>query len=657
MAELRSYSKLLIKLAVISLLSIWIARICFYFFYPEFRTYITQRELFNSAWVMLRFDLSTIAMMVTPSFLVLLLSFLPFLRIYWIWLSYLISIPSFWLSIGVLWADTIYYEEAGRHLTFEVGAITHDKWTMFKLLVNDYPIALIIIIAIYWLLPFLLYLFYRPLIHKDEYQFPSFLRSFVWTLIHVLILFTAVRGGWQLKPLRTAYAFQTDNVLTGHLVLNGFYTFVSSQFARKGVHREWMPTDSALSITKELISEPNDVYLNPRYPLLRSAKLTEPLSTKLEKPNVVIIVIESLTADYLKSFGGSVQTMPFLDSLASQCVIFTNCYAVGTRSMEGLSAIFGGIPNLMGGTFIGGEFEQTTLRGLGSILTEEGYSSKFVHAATAGSMGIRELARVCGYPVFYSKEDFPKREDDGQWGVWDRYVLKRISTELDTMTTPSHYAAFTLSTHSPFLLPEEFQPPFSNETPKAAVFNSFANLDTELRRFFAEEQLRPRFRETIYLIIGDHTTETNPEIQSRYRVGCLFYAPFMLKPSVQPQFVSQISIIPTVLQLIHSETPHSTFGKSFFSVDVNSHFAYFAYPSYIGFARNNHILLNSLDGDIKLFNPIEDPYEQVNLLEKEPELANSLRRYAQGYYQTTIQLLSNNRVYPTHQDNPSQVTQ
>src|SRR3546814_5171757 len=59
--------------------------------------------------------------------------------------------------------------------------------------------------------------------------------------------------------------------------------------------------------------------------------------------NIVMIVEESLGAQYVGNLGGSGLT-PCLDSLAREGWNFTQAYATGTRSVRGLEALAAGFP-------------------------------------------------------------------------------------------------------------------------------------------------------------------------------------------------------------------------------------------------------------------------------------------------------------------------
>ena len=54
--------------------------------------------------------------------------------------------------------------------------------------------------------------------------------------------------------------------------------------------------------------------------------------------NVVLISVESLSAEYLTMYGNDDNRTPFLDELAKKSMFFTNLYATGNRTVRGLEA-------------------------------------------------------------------------------------------------------------------------------------------------------------------------------------------------------------------------------------------------------------------------------------------------------------------------------
>lgn len=634
------------KLILLGIGLTWAARILLMAANPTFRSDVSAGEAVVAWLIGVRFDLAT-------TFIILTIPFLPLwvpLPVAWgdrvARVAKWLVIAFFGTAVLVLVGDVAYYQEAGRHITFEIREVAGDKWTMLKETVIDY--------SLWWLVGIVSVMGIGNLVSRifasgrfgSEWTVKRIATNAGISLLALGLSALSIRGGFQPKPLRMAFAYQSDNLAAGHLALNGVYTFVTSSFSSKGKHVSLMPDSTAFEITRKLVASDFDNYVDPKYPLLREAKPVSPIAAPGEKLNVVLIVVESLTAANIKSFGGELAMMPFLDSLGHEGVIFDNCYAVGIRSIEGLPAILASAPNLATGTFMGGAFEQNKVRGLGSIFREQGYHTSFIHAAAPGSVGVEQLAVMTGYEQFYDKKDFSADQDDGIWGIWDKYSLKKLSDILDATPEPVHGAIFTLSTHPPFPLPKEVPTHFP-DTKENKIANSFANLDDALRTFFQHEATQERFKRTLYAIIGDHVIRWQAgSTEFHYRIGCVLYAPGRLKPQVISRPVSQLDMIPTLIYLTGVNTLHASYGRSMFETDSLRATTYSTNAGLVGWRHGNRFLWNDLGRDIRLTDPKVDGTEDVNYLDREPETAIGMRRELYGFYQTVEDLYVTNRIYP-----------
>ena len=61
------------------------------------------------------------------------------------------------------------------------------------------------------------------------------------------------------------------------------------------------------------------------------------------KPNIILILIDALRADYLGSYGFSKPISPAIDSLAKQGVLFENCFTCTNASDPALTSIMTGM--------------------------------------------------------------------------------------------------------------------------------------------------------------------------------------------------------------------------------------------------------------------------------------------------------------------------
>ena len=136
--------------------------------------------------------------------------------------------------------------------------------------------------------------------------------------------------------------------------------------------------------SRSQISEILDIDLNDgskRYPLER--KISSSKDT--EKHNVVLIMVESLTNRYVDFFGKNGYGLtPNLDRLAREGIAFSNFYAHGQRSIDGLQSILTGIPTIPGiPTLLKGKIFHFTK--IGDITQRENISSIFVSSMTRRS--------------------------------------------------------------------------------------------------------------------------------------------------------------------------------------------------------------------------------------------------------------------------------
>jgi phosphoglycerol transferase MdoB-like AlkP superfamily enzyme len=255
------------------------------------------------------------------------------------------------------------------------------------------------------------------------------------------------------------------------------------------------------------------------------------------------------------------------------------------------------------------------------------------------------IARMSGYQEFLSSDDFPGTALNGSWGVWDHVALNRMSDDMNRMAEPIHYGIFTLCTHSPWALPKGFVAPFSPPTPDAEILNTFAYLDVSLKEFFAREAMQARFKRTMYVIVGDHTTHASEG--ERFHVACIFYAQGRITPAADHRLMSHLDILPTILDLTGTKTAQASFGRSMLSHDPTARFAVMTHSNLVEWRRSNRTLVSDVRKDITLFNPDNKQGERINLLASEPRTADSLRAEFYAFYQTAELLIRNNRIYPS----------
>jgi phosphoglycerol transferase MdoB-like AlkP superfamily enzyme len=626
-----------LRVGLITVDMLVLARALLFAVYHETFADAAVADVVKAFVVGLRFDVATALLTMTVPMLVLWVPWPPraehVMRMVSRWMVTLLL----FVAAGFLWSDILFFGESGRHITVEPAGILNDMLPMVTLVFMEYILQFLGLLAFLAALFFAVRWAYAVALRSELPPRPAWSWPVSWIML-IAVTLIGIRGGLQKEPLKSSDAVVTGNYAAGNLALNGWYSYLYTMFNKQHAARVYMGEDEATRIVRALVQAPWDKFESARFPLLRESIFpAEPDSEP--RMNVVLIVVESLNASYLPSFGGERNVMPFLDSLARQSLIFTNCSSFGTRSFRGLCAITASIPNL-GENPYAITLTLPKLRGLGTILKECGYHVRFMHAAAPGSMGVMAIAHMAGYDQFESAADFKREDANESWGVWDHIALERMTREMDNLREPFHYGIFTLCTHAPWDLPTDFEPPFGSEVPEAARLNTFAYLDNALQKFFAHEQKQKRFGNTLYVIVGDHTSHAAET--ERFRVGCIFYAPGHLQPEVRNYPVSHLDILPTILDVCHLQPVHAAFGKSMFA-DTTARFVVTDQSNVYGWQKGNRLLVCDAERALGLYD-VTDMERKQNLLTAERSTAEQLRKEFCAFFQTAETALRENRV-------------
>ena len=273
--------------------------------------------------------------------------------------------------------------------------------------------------------------------------------------------------------------------------------------------------------------------------------------SNLGSPNVVVIVVESLAAEYMGAFNPWPGFTPFLDSLAKKGFLSPQSFANGRRSIDAVWSVFAGIPSLMDEPFVTSPFRANRVESLPKSLAAQGYSSAFFHGGKNGTMYFDFFARMSAFQNFYGLNEFPAglRENnfDGTWGIFDGPYLEYFGQMLSKQKEPFFSALFTLSSHNPYTLPAAVRAKFA-AVGEHKMHGAIAYTDYALQQFFEQISSFPWFNNTIFVITGDHTSVNTQKPYANnmgeFRVPILFFAP---RPDISA-FLEQQSVAKRLVQ-------------------------------------------------------------------------------------------------------------
>lgn len=495
------------------------------------------------------------------------------------WFFIFSNLPFLFLNLS----DTEYFKFTGKRTTFDVVNMSGDIMNQsLQLAANYWHIPILTISA-----GLLLYFLYpeagnrtKPVTAKIPLA-----PAFVILLLTIGSGILVIRGSLERRPITLKQAFAITPVKLGHLVLNTPFSFLYTIQA-KGVEKKQYFTDE-----KE--------YLN----IIKVAETKN--EGPLKKKNVMIIILESFSREYIGYKSKHPGHTPFLDSLSEHALFFTNAYANGRKSIEALPAILAGIPALMDEPFINSIYQNNNIEGLGTTLKSYGYHTSFFHGGINGTMGFDAFSAQAGFDEYYGLNEYPDNEKDfdGKWGIFDEPFLQFYAEKLDEFSKPFCSSVFTLTSHPPYPIPEKYKGEFPQGP--LPIHETIGYTDHALKRFFQTIKDKEWYENTLFIITADHTQEHfNAYFQNEagdYMVPMIFFAPGDTLEANTEKVVQHVDIVPSVLDYLNiNPKSRSLIGQSVFNQRPG-----FALNQTNGIYRifSNNTILQYTDNGLMAFKP------------------------------------------------------
>ncbi|MGC4036806.1 MAG: LTA synthase family protein [Chitinophagaceae bacterium] len=359
-----------------------------------------------------------------------------------------------------------------------------------------------------------------------------------------------------------------------------------------------------------------------------------------EKKNIVIFIMESFGKEAVGGYnkdldnGSYTGFTPFLDSLMGVSKIYWNSFATGRKSIDAIPSVLAGIPNGED-PFVLTPYASDSIHGLPKILRKEGYTTSFFHGAPNGSMGFKALVNLLGVERYYGKDEYNNDADfDGIWGIWDEPFFQFFKRTLDTIKQPFLSTLFSVSSHHPFKVPEQYKGKFKKGP--LPVLECISYSDMALREFFEKAKQSDWYKNTVFVITADHATVSyHPEYQNAWgdvAIPILLYSPGDSSfHGVDQGIIQQTDIMPTLLSYLHYDKPYVAFGENVLEKDrMNFSVSYGGGYRWI---EGDYLLFFDGLQTKSLYNYKTDRLFKNNLLEKNPEIVTRMERNLKAFIQ------------------------
>lgn len=311
--------------------------------------------------------------------------------------------------------------------------------------------------------------------------------------------------------------------------------------------------------------------------------------------NVVVVVMESMSADYMGTFGNKENLTPNLDQLAREGLLFSDLYATGTRTVRGLEAVTLSIPPTPGQSIIRRPGNEN-LFSLGFVFKDRGYDTSFLYGGYGYFDNMSAFFAGNGFNVI-DRTGLAKEEIQfaNVWGVCDEDIFARAVRDADHLHAsgkPFLQLIMTTSNHRPYTYPEGRIdiPSHSNR------LGGVKYADYSIGKLVEQARTKPWFKNTVFVFVADHTAGAGGKAEldpHKYHIPMIFYAPGFIKPSRYEKVASQIDLAPVLLGLLHFNYYTKFFGEDLLHDDDEVSHAFISNYQKIALVKHGEMVVLS----------------------------------------------------------------
>ncbi len=581
----------IVKQFVFWMLLFAMSRLVFYIYYWSVLSTdkIDNVDVFYSFWYAIPLDISTAGYLLVIPLLIL------FIQSFWTpkWLNSVNLIYTIVVIIAyflITTAELGIYDEWKTKLHYKaLNYISHPEEIYNS---SDTAIFFSLLLILVAKITIGIWVYVRFISEKIDKPTGSFLFIGAYIIITSILLFLGIRGGISEIPITQSKSYFSKHNFINLGSVNTAYSFLISTL------ENYKFKDINPFSFYNLDEAKNRVYK------LHKVETDTTVSIlKTNRPNIVVLILESWSADLIQSLGGKEGITPEFNKLEKNGVLFTNFYASGNRSEQAMTSIFAGFPSTPIRAISHNLDKIIGLPSLTKILEKEGYSSSYYFGGELMYGGINSFISVNGFDIIKEGKDIDKKLTRGKLGVHDEFLLNEQIKDLNNTEEPFFSALFTLSTHSPYDQPMEDVINWAETKSQNGYLNSAFYTDKSLGEYFKKAQSQSWYENTLFIIVADHSHDTYnhwPVYKKEYRHIPLLLLGDVIKDEFRgfkiDRISSQTDIAGTLLpqmelsssgffwsrNLLNPTTPEFAFYESTDGVGWISPDGYFVYSNTLG---------------------------------------------------------------------------
>ncbi len=316
-----------------------------------------------------------------------------------------------------------------------------------------------------------------------------------------------------------------------------------------------------------------------------------------KKLNVVIVLMESMSARFMKSFGADKNLTPNLDFLAQNGLFFDRVYSTGTRTVRGIEAVVLSVPPTPGQSIVRRP-DSGDLYNIGTVLRKRGYNNQFVYGGHAFFDNMAKFFSSNGFSI-YDETTIPEKEIhfSNAWGMCDEDLFRYAIKTADASKKPFFQFILTTSNHRPYSFPDgRINLPSNSGRDPAIKYSDFA-----IGKYIEAAKKKPWFDNTVFVFVADHNASVaggTKILPADYRIPLIFYSPKNIKPQKVSILGSQIDLAPTLFGLLNFSYQNRFFGHDLLRAKTER--AFLATYQKVALWQNNKLIMLSPNREIEI---------------------------------------------------------
>ena len=485
------------------------------------------------------------------------------------------------------------------------------------------------------------------------------LNSLIFVIGFVLVFF-GIRGRFAEKsPIRIGTAYFGNNNFLNQLGLNPNFTllasFIEAQKNKTTIVNLIDDNEAIANMRTSLgIIEANDYLLHNIL-----ARPSNPTTDAFSNYNVVLIIMEGMSAEKMERYGNTKKLTPFLDSIAniehqvqnnSKSYTFDNVYSTSIKTYGGVFSTLFSFPIIFGGNPMK-IVPLLKFQGIASVLKDNNYSTIYFTTHDGQFDGIEGFLYQNDFEKVITQAHYPISQVKTTMGVPDDYMFRfatPILNDLHSKNKPFFATFLTGSDHLPYYIPDYFTPKH-----KETKYQATEYADYSLRTFLELSQKQAWYKNTIFVFVADHGTAidvTYPIPLTQYHIPFIVYIPnhtchteVVSASSTFSNIGSQIDVAPTILGLLGINYINNTLGVNLFN--ENREFAVLdATTKYAVIDKDWFLIVDKDKASPKEYTSSLYKYKNrdlTNYSKTESEITTPMDLYAKSYFQTFDYILRN----------------